>query len=78
MALQGALDATKVLEEYAEKSGIMDRKGEPFRFSTADSHHWSFHVHRDPKSVHGDEGIATDLQTRGVNSLVKRLWDCRR
>ena len=50
MALQGALDATKVLEEYAEKSGIMDRKGEPFRFSTADSHHWSFHVHRDPKA----------------------------
>ena len=33
MALQGALDATKVLEEYAEKSGIMGRKGEP---STAD------------------------------------------
>ncbi|PYV92858.1 MAG: hypothetical protein DMG05_03320 [Acidobacteria bacterium] len=45
MALQGALDATKVLE-----SGIMDRNGEPFRFSTADSHHWSFHVHRDPKA----------------------------
>lgn len=36
MALQGALDATKAVEEYAEKSGIMDRNGDPFRFSNAD------------------------------------------
>lgn len=36
MALQGALDATKAVEEYAEKSGIMDRNGDSFRFTNAD------------------------------------------
>lgn len=36
MALQGALDATAAVEQYAEKSGIVDRNGDPFRFSNAD------------------------------------------
>jgi hypothetical protein len=36
MALQGALDATKAVEKYAEDSGIIDRNGDPFRFTNAD------------------------------------------
>jgi hypothetical protein len=36
MALQGALDATRAVEKYAEESGILDRNGEPFRFTNAD------------------------------------------
>ena len=36
MALQAALDASKAVEKYAEDSGIIDRNGEPFRFTNAD------------------------------------------
>jgi hypothetical protein len=36
MALQGALDATRAVEKYAEESGITDRNGDPFRFTNAD------------------------------------------
>jgi len=36
MALQGALDAGKAVEKYAEDSGIIDRNGDPFRFTNAD------------------------------------------
>jgi hypothetical protein len=36
MALQGALDATRAVEKYAEESGILDRNGEPFRFTNVD------------------------------------------
>ena len=36
MALQGALDATRGVEKYAEEAGINDRNGDPFRFSNAD------------------------------------------
>jgi hypothetical protein len=36
MALQGALDASKAVEAYAEDSGIIDRNGDPFRFTNAD------------------------------------------
>ena len=36
MALQGALDATRAVEKYAEESGILDRNAEPFRFTNAD------------------------------------------
>jgi hypothetical protein len=36
MALQGALDATRAVEQYAEESGILDRNGDPFRFTNAD------------------------------------------
>ena len=36
MALQGALDASKAVEAYAEESGIVDRNGAPFRFTNDD------------------------------------------
>ncbi len=36
MALQGALDATRAVEKYAEEGGISDRNGDPFRFSNSD------------------------------------------
>ena len=36
MALQGALDASKAVEAYAEDTGIIDRNGDPFRFSNDD------------------------------------------
>jgi hypothetical protein len=36
MALQGALDATRAVEQYAEELGILDRNGDPFRFTNAD------------------------------------------
>ena len=36
MALQGALDATRAVEKYAEEAGVNDRNGDPFRFSNAD------------------------------------------
>jgi hypothetical protein len=36
MALQGALDATRAVEQYAEEAGILDRNGDPFRFTNAD------------------------------------------
>jgi hypothetical protein len=36
MALQGALDATRAVEKYAEEGGINDRNGDPFRFSNSD------------------------------------------
>ena len=36
MALQGALDATMAAEKYAEETGINDRNGDPFRFSSSD------------------------------------------
>ncbi len=36
LALQGALDATRAVEKYAEEGGINDRNGDPFRFSNAD------------------------------------------
>ena len=36
MALQGALNATRAVEKYAEEAGVNDRNGDPFRFSNAD------------------------------------------
>ena len=36
MALQGALDASKAVEAYAADTGIIDRNGEPFRFTSDD------------------------------------------
>lgn len=36
MALQGALDASRAVEAYAEDTGIIDRNGDPFRFTNAD------------------------------------------
>jgi hypothetical protein len=36
MALEGALDASKAVEAYAEDPGIIDCNGDPFRFSNAD------------------------------------------
>ena len=58
----------KSLESWAARESLPQRTFAPLVFPCSSR----------PESVHGDEGIATDLQTRGVNSLVKRLWDCRR